>query len=108
MNITCVKCHSSNIITSLAVIVEVPTESLFDDGIKDVELRLRSFRKDSVRDNIEAKVCADCGFIEFYAQNPARLFEVYQNLIIHADLEQKEPLQEPAPGIEPMGPGTAL
>lgn len=93
-------------ISILSLVVEVPKRSIFDDDYIGVELRLRSFNDESVIDNIEAKVCADCGFIEFYSQNPARLFEVYQNLIIHADLEQQEPLQEPAPGIEPIGPVT--
>lgn len=73
MNKTCEKCGSDKII---------PEVNIFDRGDYSVEGQLNIgleenpealFFRESFRTGMAAKVCGDCGFIEFYARNPNQL-----------------------------------
>ena len=76
---TCEKCGSDKII---------PEVNVFDQGDYSVEGQLNIgleenpdaffFRK-SFRTALAAKVCGECGFIEFYARKPDQLYSAYQN-----------------------------
>jgi predicted nucleic-acid-binding Zn-ribbon protein len=69
----CPKCDSTSIVEGASVIVSVEGES-------SVNLRVDAkpdalFFKGAVRTRIEAFVCAQGGFTEFYAVDPAQLGE---------------------------------
>jgi predicted nucleic-acid-binding Zn-ribbon protein len=70
----CPKCGSTSIVEHAAVVVSVER---YD---KPVNLRVDAkpdalFFKGAARTPLEAFICAQCGFTEFYASDPAQLAE---------------------------------
>jgi predicted nucleic-acid-binding Zn-ribbon protein len=70
----CPKCGSTSIVERAAVVVNA------DGYDKPVNLRVDAkpdalFLKGAERTPLEAFICAQCGFTEFYASDPAQLAE---------------------------------
>jgi predicted nucleic-acid-binding Zn-ribbon protein len=74
----CAKC-GSNVIIHRAMVVNCygnhsmeTNVNLRVDGAPDAV-----FRKQTARSIFHAEVCSDCGYVEFYADNPAELLNAF-------------------------------
>ena len=74
----CAKCGSSSIIRRALVIDKVSAagnEQSFTVRV-DADPGAVMFKK-SVRSDIHAWICGECGFIEMYADNPLELYKAF-------------------------------
>lgn len=77
----CLKCKSQNIIPGVRLL-----ESGSDNTSKDIKLAVDEdpeaiFFHGRTETPAYAHVCADCGYVEIYAQNPKLLFDAYAEII---------------------------
>ena len=73
----CAKCESPNIVHRAMVLPH------YEGGEGKLNLRVDThptaiFRKKSVRSSLHAEVCSSCGYVEFYADDPAELLFAYR------------------------------
>jgi len=45
--------------------------------------------KQTVYSEVDADICGECGFIQFYAKSPEVLWEAYQNQAVNSIIEGK-------------------
>ena len=79
MDKPCAKCSSNKIIPNAIVIDrgDYNAESNLSVAIDGDPNAL--FFKERSRFPVKAKVCGDCGFTEFYVENPASIYVAFQN-----------------------------
>lgn len=85
----CVKCGSRKVI---------PDADLLDQGqYSDGSLKAKYdrnpsaiFRKGRSVSRLTARVCAGCGYVELYADNPEALYEAYRDVLDREDAEDRQ------------------
>ncbi|MEP7267444.1 MAG: hypothetical protein ABI844_07420 [Saprospiraceae bacterium] len=82
-NTPCLKCKSKNIIPDLQLIDQIAKQNL---GQSKFKIQLIGdpdavFNKEITSSKVNAFLCADCGFIELYADDPALIKEAYDRVL---------------------------
>ena len=79
MQLSYIKCRAENILTGVGLLEESKegkyNTELFVDKDPDAILF-----KERTKTPIHARVCLECGFVEFYAKDPQRLKEAQDRL----------------------------
>lgn len=85
MDDVCAKCGSEKLIHDAMAIDrgDYNAEGEFSIGIDEKPAAL--IFKQRIRSNVAAVVCGDCGYIEFYAENPDNLYQAYRNRLENAE-----------------------
>jgi len=79
MNQSCAKCHSVKIIPD-AMVIDRADYSVEDEFSVAVDEKPDALMfKQRIRSDVSATVCGDCGFTEFFAKEPQKLYSAYQN-----------------------------
>lgn len=84
----CSKCNSDKIIPKAKVIDRGDYNSEGDLVVAIDENPDALIFKERFRTTTIAKVCGNCGFIEFYANNPNELYQAYQNQLANNKTDQ--------------------
>ena len=79
MTDNCEKCGSNKIIPKAKVIDRGDYNAEGDLAISVDEKPDAFVFKQRIRSGVTAKVCGDCGFMEFYADDPQALYSAYLN-----------------------------
>lgn len=79
MNETCAKCGSLKLIRDAIVIDrgDSNTEGKMNVAVDEKPAAL--IFKQRIRSSVSSVVCGDCGYIEFYADDPDALYAAYRN-----------------------------
>ncbi|MEZ5427127.1 MAG: hypothetical protein R2747_12730 [Pyrinomonadaceae bacterium] len=76
---SCPDCNSQKIIPHVKVLERGDGNASYSLRVALEENPDALFFKGRTYSNIKASVCADCGFIQFYAEDPKTLWATYQN-----------------------------
>ena len=82
----CVKCGSRKVIPD----AELLDQGQYSDGTLKAKYERNPsaiFRKGRSVSSLMARVCARCGYIELYADDPAALYEAYRDVLDQEDAE---------------------
>ncbi len=85
MDEVCAKCGSEKLIWDATAIDrgDYNSEGELSVGVDEKPSAL--IFKQRMRSNVSAVVCGECGYIEFYAENPEILYQAYQNRAENAE-----------------------
>ena len=75
----CPECNSQKIIVNAKAVDLGDYNSLNDMKVAVEEKPDALIFKQRIYSTVKAHVCADCGFIQFYAEDPKTLWAAYQN-----------------------------
>lgn len=76
---SCPECNSQKIITDAKAIDRGDHNSSNDMRVSVDEKPAALIFKQRIYSTVKAHVCADCGFIQFYAEDTKTLWTAYQN-----------------------------
>jgi len=83
----CPDCNSEKIIKNAKAIDRGESNMNLDLSVAIDKFPDALIFKQRVASDVDADVCGECGFVQFYAKNPEILWEAYQNQEVNSIIE---------------------